>query len=57
MVGYISEVDLEYCKDLHDVHNDYPLAPEKIEGSYDMLSKYCKDIAGIMVLRLVGGRN
>ena len=28
-IGYISEVDLEYCKKLHDSHSDYPLAPEK----------------------------
>ena len=45
MVAYILEVDLEYCKELHDLHNDYPLCPEKIEVSNDMLSKYCKDIA------------
>ena len=45
LIGYISEVDLEYCKELHDSHNDYPFCPEKIEVSYDMLSKYCKYIA------------
>ena len=27
----ILEVDLEYSKSLHDLHNDYPLAPEQIE--------------------------
>ena len=27
----ILEVDLEYPKELHDLHNDYPLAPEQIE--------------------------
>ena len=27
----ILEVDLEYPKSLHDLHNDYPLAPEKIK--------------------------
>ena len=27
----ILEVDLEYPKSLHDLHNDYPLAPEQIE--------------------------
>ena len=26
----ILEVDLEYPKELHDIHNDYPLAPERI---------------------------
>ena len=25
------EVDLEYSEELHDLHNDYPLAPENIE--------------------------
>ena len=43
-IGYILEFDLEYCKELHDLHSDYPLCPEKIEVHYDMLSKYCKDI-------------
>ena len=45
LVGYILEVDLEYCWELRDLHNDYPLCPEKIEVSKDMLSSYCRGIA------------
>ena len=43
-IGYILEVDLEYCKELHNIHNDYPLCPEHISVNYGMLSNYCKDI-------------
>ena len=39
-IGYFLEVDLKYPSKLHDSHNDYPLAPEKLEISSDMLSKY-----------------
>ena len=42
--GFISEVDLEYPKKLHDLHNDYPLCPEKVKLLNDMLSRYCKKI-------------
>jgi hypothetical protein len=36
VVGYTLEVDLHNPKELHDLHNDYPLAPEryKPEGSF-----------------------
>ena len=43
--GLILEVDLEYPKELHDLHNDYPLGPEKVKVTEDMLSDYCKKIA------------
>ena len=53
-IGYILGRDLEYCKKLHDSHNDYPLCPEKIEGSSDMLSTYFSDIANKYGIK-VGG--
>ena len=43
--GLILEVDLEYLQELHDLHNDYPVAPEKVKVSNGMLSEYCKKIA------------
>ena len=43
-IGRIYEVDLEYPKELHDLHNDYPCAAQKIKVTDDMLSDYCKKI-------------
>ena len=43
--GYFLEVDLEYPDELHEFHNDCPLAPEKLAVSSDMLSHYCSKIA------------
>ena len=43
--GYVFKVDLEYPSDLHDLHSDYLLAPEKLKVSDDMLSSYCLGIA------------
>ena len=45
-IGHILEVELEYPDELHVLHNDYPLAPEKLTILYDMLSDYCKKNAG-----------
>ena len=44
-IGYFLEVDLEYPDKLRELHNDFPLAPEKFALSNNMLSKYCKKIA------------
>ena len=38
--GLILEVDLEYPEELHNLHNDYPLAAEKTKVGENMLSKY-----------------
>ena len=42
----VLEVDFKYPKELHNEHNDLPLAPEKQIISYDMLSPYQKEIIG-----------
>ena len=44
-IVYILEADLECPDELHNLHNDYPLAPEKLEITQNVLSKYCSDIA------------
>ena len=44
-IGYILEVHLKHPDELHVLHNDYPLAPEKLVIPYDMLSDYSKKIA------------
>ena len=41
-IGHFLEVDLEYPEKLHELYDDFPLAPEKLTVSSDMLSKYCK---------------
>ena len=39
LIGYFLEVDLQYPDELHELHNDYPLASEKLAVSSEMLSK------------------
>jgi len=39
-LGYILECDLAYPSHLHDTHSDYPLAPEHMLVTKDMLSPY-----------------
>ena len=55
--GYILQVDLEYPKELHTAHNDYPLAPEnininKIDKLTPNLNKKAKYILHLKSLQL-----
>ena len=45
--GCALKVDLEYPKELQELHNDYPLAPDKIEIKREMLSEYQLKIADL----------
>ena len=41
---------------MYDLHNDYPLAPQKLEISQKMLSNYCFNIANEYGIK-IGGVN
>ena len=45
--GCALQVDLEYPKELRELNNDYPLAPDKIEIKREMLFEYKRKIAGL----------
>ena len=55
-IGHILEVDLDYPGELHKLHNDYPLAPEKLEISQNTFSKCCFNIANEYGIK-IGGAN
>jgi len=42
--GYIVECDLQFPSELHELHSDYPMAPEHLNVSPDMLSDFCNEI-------------
>ena len=42
--GCFVKCDLEYPEHLHDLHNDYPLAPERKLVTQDMLSPYASEL-------------
>ena len=44
IISCFLEVDLGYPDRLHDLHNDYPLANEKVKGTEEMLSEYQSQI-------------
>ena len=52
-IGYTLEVDLEYPDGIHELHNNNPLAPEKLKISHNMLSNYCSCIANKYDIKLV----
>ena len=41
MIGCLLKVDFKYSDKLHELHNDYALAPDKPAVSSNMLSNYC----------------
>ena len=43
-VGFIVDCDLDYPSHLHDAHSDYPLAPEHLTVSPEMLSPFVSDL-------------
>ena len=45
--GCFHEVDLEYPKELRELRNNYPLAPDKIEIEREMLFEYQLKIADL----------
>ena len=55
-VDYILEFDLQYPNGLHKIHNDYPLAPEKLEFTQNMLPNYCSNIENEYEIK-IGGVN
>ena len=53
--GMFLEVDLEYPKESHEMHNDYPLTAEEIKVTKEMLSPHCKNIQeqfGISIMQV-----
>ena len=43
----VAEVDLKYTKEIHELHNNYTLAPDKMEIKAKMLLKYQAIIADL----------
>jgi len=45
MIGHrLSWIRVEYPKELHDLHDDYPLGPEQVTVTENMLPEYCRKI-------------
>ena len=53
--GYFLKVDRESPDELHELHNNYPLAPEKLAVSSDKYcntyyNKYCNTVINTVIL-------
>ena len=47
--GFIHELDLEFPEDLHNAHNAYPLAPERMVVQKKWMSEYQHNLLGVGV--------
>ena len=55
--GYMVECDLTVPEHLHDLFSDYPLAPEKLSVSHDMLSAYQQRLVAKLQVRTLKNDN
>ena len=44
LYGYFLEVDLDYPEELHNIHNGYSMAPEKIKIEDEILSLFFSEM-------------
>ena len=44
--GYVLEIDMDYPRELHAPHSDYPLAADKFKINRDKLSPSSKSLVG-----------
>ena len=56
LYGYILQVDTEYPDELHNLHNNYSVAPEKTKKKKDIQSDYCKIITEKYNIKVEGVR-
>lgn len=50
-MGYILEVKLDYPNEWHDLHDLYPLAPEKVKIVKKDLSPYAKEVQRVFQMK------